>query len=83
MSVFLMDERLFNSLAFHPLCGQDELAIANRSRNVLKRASSMTCVSGLMRICSFMDVAAFRRANQAGPDVGIFFGKASDVTGLL
>src|SRR4029077_18835667 len=76
-------ERLFNGLAFYPLGGQGRAGDRGTAAKGLKAGFLDDLRLWVNAHLQLHNVAAFRRAYQAGPDVGIFLGKASDVAGII
>ena len=83
MSVFLIASASSTVLPLSHSVARLELAIAEPQPNVLNFASSMTPVVGVHLDLQLHDVAALRRADQAGADVRIVLSQRADVARVL
>ena len=83
MSVFLIDSASARVLPLTHSVARLELAIALPQPKVLNFASSMTPDSSIHLDLKFHDVAALRRSDQAGTDIGIFLGKRADIARIV
>ena len=83
MSVFLIGSASSTVLPFtHSVASEDE-AIAEPQPKVLNFASSMTLVSRIDLDLQLHDVAALRRADQAGADFGAVLVHRADVARIV
>src|SRR2546430_13028451 len=82
MSVFLIANASSTVLPLTHSVASEELAIAEPQPKGLNLASSITRVSVDLHL-QLHHVAAFRRTNEAGPDIGIFLRHAANVAGIV
>ena len=83
MSVFLIASASSTVLPLSHSVARLELAIAEPQPNVLNFASSMTPVCRVHLDLQLHDVAALRRADEAGADVRILLRQRADVARVL
>src|SRR5258708_3613517 len=76
-------QRFFHGLALHPFGGQRRTGNRGAAAKGLEAGFLDDLSLRIDAHLQFHHVAAFRSADQAGADVGIFLGKASDVAGVV
>src|SRR5713101_1028122 len=83
ISVFLMASAWSTVLPFTHSVASDELAIAEPQPKVLNFASSITCVCGLIFICSFITSPHSGAPTRPVPTFGSSFGRLPTLRGWL
>src|ERR1700757_3615439 len=76
-------KRFFDGFALHPFGGQGRAGDRGAATESLEAGFLDDLGLRIDAHLQFHDVAALRGADQAGPDVGIFLRKTSDVAGIV